>query len=231
MKGRTFKDKLDCAIEGIGEAVGTQLSLRLEIYGALILTAIAIFLPLTRFEWAALILTEGFVLTAEMINTAVEILSDAINPHFDPEIRRVKDVLAGAVLLSLAIGLSTVWLIFSPYLEPLFRSVLAHVQTANIIFPLVLILLALALILPVRKYSSLSYRAGLPSGYSALGFGGAAIINLLTKNLLIGAGALILAFLIAQSRVVARIYGWWEVLLGGLIGIGFAILIMQVLGR
>lgn len=55
---------------------------------------------LTRGEMACLCLTIGFVMAAEAMNTAVEKLCDFTQKHLNPRIRVVKDVAAGAVLLS-----------------------------------------------------------------------------------------------------------------------------------
>lgn len=46
-----------------------------------------------------LLLTSGGVLTAELINTAVEKLVDHLHPDQHPVLKIVKDTLAGAVLV------------------------------------------------------------------------------------------------------------------------------------
>jgi diacylglycerol kinase len=60
-------------------------------------------------EWAILILTTGFVIGAEMVNTAIEAAMDHAAPDFHPQVKVVKDVAAGAVLVAaitaVAVGL------------------------------------------------------------------------------------------------------------------------------
>lgn len=50
-------------------------------------------------EWIAVIFAIGLVLTAEAINSAIERLSDVVQPEKDDRIRDVKDICAGAVLI------------------------------------------------------------------------------------------------------------------------------------
>ena len=50
-------------------------------------------------EWIAVIFAIGLVLAAEAINSAIERLSDVVQPEKDDRIRDVKDISAGAVLI------------------------------------------------------------------------------------------------------------------------------------
>ncbi len=71
------------------------------------------FYELPRGEWAALLLTCGAVLSLEAANTAVERLCDKVSPEKDPKIGAVKDIAAGAVLISAiiaaAVGVCLFW--------------------------------------------------------------------------------------------------------------------------
>jgi diacylglycerol kinase (ATP) len=50
-------------------------------------------------EWIAVFFAIGLVLAAEAINSAIERLSDVVQPEKDDRIRDVKDISAGAVLI------------------------------------------------------------------------------------------------------------------------------------
>ena len=54
---------------------------------------------LARGEWAALLLASAFVLVAEAVNTAMEVLVDLASPGQHPLAGKAKDIAAGAVLL------------------------------------------------------------------------------------------------------------------------------------
>ena len=54
---------------------------------------------ISRMEWTAIVFAIGLVLSTEALNTAIERLSDVVQPGQDERIRRVKDLSAGAVLI------------------------------------------------------------------------------------------------------------------------------------
>ncbi len=64
------------------------------------------FYDFSRGEWAALLLTCGAVLSLEAANTAIERLCDKLSLEQDPQIGAVKDIAAGAVLISAIIAVS-----------------------------------------------------------------------------------------------------------------------------
>lgn len=71
---------------------------------------------ITRTEWLALVLAAGLVLTAEAINTAIEIDINLTSPEQHPFARDTKDVAAGAVLIASATALVIAALVFVPHL-------------------------------------------------------------------------------------------------------------------
>lgn len=56
-------------------------------------------LGLSRVEWAIILTQIGLVWAAEAINTALEKLCDVVSPGQHPQIKAVKDLSAGAVLI------------------------------------------------------------------------------------------------------------------------------------
>jgi diacylglycerol kinase (ATP) len=71
-------------------------------------------------------------------------------------------------------------------------------------------------------------RGGMPSGHSAVAFSIWTIIILVTRNPLVGLLTLIVAVLVAQSRVRQEIHSGWEVVVGSLLGILATLLCFQV---
>lgn len=100
MKGQSFRKRLGFAIDGICLAFRQENSFRFHVLAG---TGVLAVLLLTRPApawWAIGALAVGFVLAAELFNTALEILIDHLHPEQHPEIRAVKDIAAGAVLVS-----------------------------------------------------------------------------------------------------------------------------------
>ena len=91
------------AFAGLGWALRTQPNFRVH----LVLAAIAFFLGwyfrITRTEWAIITFTIVLGLTAELINTAIESMTDLITREWREEARVAKDVSAG-MMLTTAIG-------------------------------------------------------------------------------------------------------------------------------
>ncbi|MDD2526081.1 MAG: diacylglycerol kinase family protein [Bacteroidales bacterium] len=79
-----------------------------------------LFFRISIMEWIAIFLCISTVFAAEIINTAIERLTDKISPDYHPDAGIIKDLAAGAVLIcaffSVIIGL----LIFVPKIYALF---------------------------------------------------------------------------------------------------------------
>ena len=56
-------------------------------------------LNLSRTEWAIILTQIGLVWAAEAFNTALEKLCDFVSPGLHPQIKAIKDVSSGAVLI------------------------------------------------------------------------------------------------------------------------------------
>lgn len=74
------------------------------------------FLGLSGGEWLAVVLCAGLVLVAEVFNTALEYLADAVHPEADPGIRNAKDASAGAVLIAVVAAAVVGAIVFVPKL-------------------------------------------------------------------------------------------------------------------
>ena len=77
---------------------------------------LGVYCRITRLEWALLALAVAGVWTAELLNTAIEALTDLVSPAWHPLAGKAKDVAAGAVLLAALGALVVGALVFGPYL-------------------------------------------------------------------------------------------------------------------
>ena len=91
-------------------------------------------------EIALLAVTATLVLAAELLNTAVEMLTDLLHPGRGPAAAAVKDVAAGAVMLAAGVAVAVGLLLFFPRLGGV-----SHVTARSIS----LVLAALCLIILV----------------------------------------------------------------------------------
>ncbi len=81
--------------------------------GAVIL---AIILQFSLLEWTILVLTVGFVLMAELLNSAVERVSDLLKPRLDIYVKEIKDIMAATVFLAAGLSVIVGLILFLPHL-------------------------------------------------------------------------------------------------------------------
>lgn len=100
---RQFAKALSYAVEGIRHAVSTQRNLRFHLLAAVIAVLLGFIKRLEQTEWMILTLLIASVISAELMNTAIEAVVDLISPQHHPLAKVAKDAAAGAVLV-LSIG-------------------------------------------------------------------------------------------------------------------------------
>jgi diacylglycerol kinase len=88
------------AFAGIFYTLKTQRNAQIHLMIAAAIVMLGVVLHLSYTDWAILALTTGFVIAAEMLNTATEAAMDFSTTEFNPQVKIVKDVAAGAVLVS-----------------------------------------------------------------------------------------------------------------------------------
>ena len=92
------------AFSGISEAIKTQRNLRFHIVAVLYVSLTAVITNVSKTDWIAILICFALVLSSEMFNTAVEKLCDTLHPEKSEKLKFVKDVSAGAVLISAIIS-------------------------------------------------------------------------------------------------------------------------------
>ncbi len=114
MRSGSLRDSFRYAGAGLWYAWRTQRNTRIHLMVAGAAVALGVWLRLAATEWAVLTLTIGFVLVGEMLNTVAETLVDLVSPGYHPLAKVVKDVAAGAVLLTAIIAVVVGLLILGP---------------------------------------------------------------------------------------------------------------------
>jgi len=87
------------AFKGIAYATTTQINFRVELVCALIVASLGFALDISVLEWVCITLCTGLVIAAEMMNTAIEVLTDLVSPEWNEKAGHVKDIASGAVLV------------------------------------------------------------------------------------------------------------------------------------
>ena len=102
------------AFAGLWHALRTQRNARIHLLAVVAVTAMGLWLRLDASQWAVLALTVALVFFAEMLNTVVESLTDMITTEYHPLAKVVKDVSAGAVLVTAIASVVVGLLILGP---------------------------------------------------------------------------------------------------------------------
>lgn len=110
-----FFDSFRYAGQGIALALRTERNLRFHVCAAAAVSLISALLGLSRLEWAAVLGACALVITAELVNTAVERTVDlaATQPH--PLAKTAKDTAAGAVLAAAFFAVLIGLLVIGPH--------------------------------------------------------------------------------------------------------------------
>jgi diacylglycerol kinase (ATP) len=107
-KNQPFMLRLGFALRGLAHGLSRGASLKVQVAAAAAALLALIALRPAPLWWALVLSACAAVLSAELLNTAIEQLADALHPHDSAAIRIVKDCAAAAVLVAvlgaLAVG-------------------------------------------------------------------------------------------------------------------------------
>ncbi len=99
---------------GVGRALKAERTFKIQIMLASLAVILGFLFDISVFEWLALVLVIGWVLSLELLNTQLENLIDHLHPEVHPTIGRIKDLAASSVLVSALTSLVVAALIFLP---------------------------------------------------------------------------------------------------------------------
>ena len=104
------------ALEGVKQVLLTQQNAKIHAGFSIAVILLGLLLDISRWEWMVLVIVMGLVWSAEIFNTAIELITDMISPEEDPLIKVIKDISAGGVLIAAFISILVGLLLFGPLL-------------------------------------------------------------------------------------------------------------------
>lgn len=224
MRRKRPQDSFRFAGEGILHCFRTQRHMQFHFVMLVLVLLSGLLLALPARDMLILLFSISLVVATEMVNTAVEAVVDMVTPNYHPLAKLAKDVAAGAVLVASINALIAGLLIF--FGSDRIRDIRFHAQGFNPSVSVVLVVGVLVLSLTVmmsKLYTGRSnvglWHGGVVSGHSAIGFFLAMTIIFTSGNLFVDILALLMAVIIAQSRVEAGVHSVQEVVLGALVAI------------
>jgi diacylglycerol kinase len=98
---RRFVKSFAYALAGIRVTLKSEQSFRLHMVAMIVAIVMGLYLKLSVESWGFVIISVGFVLVAELFNTALERLGDeTANGQQKQMVKHAKDISAAAVLIS-----------------------------------------------------------------------------------------------------------------------------------
>jgi diacylglycerol kinase (ATP) len=227
---RQWVKSANYAINGILHAARTQRHMRYHLYASILVLLLSFLLGIGRGEFLLLVVLAIIVLSTEMVNTALEEVVNILFEKYDKRAMAIKDVAAGAVLIS-ALGAAIIgYIILFVPLKNLFQGGLeiAKNSEANIAVLALIIVLALVVILKAFFGRGMPLKGGMPSGHAAVSFAVWIAVTLISENFVVSLLVLTLAVVIAQSRLTTGVHRAWEVILGAVLGMAVMFVLFKV---
>lgn len=113
-KNKNFFIALKNAFNGIKCVLKNERNLKIQVFFAIVAIFISVFLKISLIEWAIIVLIIFMVFLTEIFNTAIENVTDMITLEYNEKAKIVKDISAGAVVLTSVASIIIGGLIFLP---------------------------------------------------------------------------------------------------------------------
>ncbi len=220
MPNRSFLQSLNEAVDGFIYVVRHERNMRVHFLFAFFVLILAIFLGVSRIEWIILCCIISIVLVAEMMNTAIEEIVDIVKTSYHPAARIVKHISAGIVLITAINALIVGYFIFSRYLVAPFQGVVGHIRYAPAHITFIALLVAIFIVVAGKAFfrRGTPFRGGPISGHAATAFALWTVVVFIQDDYFVMTICFLMALLVAQSRLRAKIHSFWEIVAGALVG-------------
>ena len=93
----SFRRSFLFAIQGFRTAIRSERNIKVMLAAGACAIVAGLVVQLDALSWAIVLLCCGVVISAELVNTAIETTIDLVSPEFHPLAGRAKDIAAAAV--------------------------------------------------------------------------------------------------------------------------------------
>ena len=217
-------ESFNFAFEGIIHVLRTQRNMRIHFAAAAAVLIAGVATGVDKVELIALLLAITFVLITEMVNTALEATIDVSTTAFDPLAKLAKDIAAGAVLIATANAVAIGYLVFARKIADPSARLIERIRDAPVNITLIALVLTVILVIAPKALTGRGtpLRGGLPSGHAAVAFAGWVAATYAVAGsphrFLVSTITLVMALLVAHTRVESGIHSTLEVTYGAVLG-------------
>lgn len=202
-KNKTFFTSFGHALDGVIRAFKTERNLRIDYVIGIFVLIGSLFFNFSQTEFACLCLTIGFVIFAEMVNSAIEYVVDLVTDKYDDRAKAAKDIAAGGVLIAAGVAVVVAYFLFVDKIYNATTAVLESILSSklHVLFTIVFAVILLAVILKGMFGKGEKVSAVYPSARVALAFALTTYVYLITRSIFVGGVAFLLSLIIAQIRI------------------------------
>lgn len=223
IKNHGFIDAWKNAFHGIIYAATTQGNIQKQLIIAVVVVIVSLFFNLNRAEFLCFLFTIILILFAEMVNTAIETVVDLYVDVYHPKAKIAKDVAAGGVVITTINAIIVAYFLFFDKLADIGLNFLRNVTKSPAHLAFSTMVITIIAILALIAYAKTNKHKGLnekfvPSGHATIAFAANTIIWLLTDHIVILMLALVMAILLAESRIAAKEHRLSEVIFSSAFG-------------
>ena len=234
-KNPTLLESFNSAFNGFLYILKNERNLKVHIVIGILVILTGLFFKISLNDFLILLLLITLVISAEVFNTAIEMILDLIEENRSSQIKVIKDISASSVLVVSTLSAVCGYLIFVKNFPSEFRNIFENIANSpwHLTFIILISVVFLTLVLKFTLKKTPTLSGGMPSLHSGIAFSIWMAISFFTfKDFpVISLLVFILAFWVAQSRVAKKIHTIEEVVIGGIIGIFFTILLFQLFWR
>lgn len=230
MKNKNLLDSFNNAVNGIIYTVKNERNMKVHIITAIIVLIASIFFNLSKIEFLIVCFTIAVVIICELFNTAVEGIVDVIVDVYHPKAKIIKDVAAGAVLVSAFISLLVGYFIFFDKFSLRIETGIHKLRQMEMYLTIAALLITIALVFVIKAFfrKGTPFKGGMPSGHAAVAFSITTSISLWTNDAKIAILCLVISLLVVQSRLEAKIHSLFELSAGAALGVLVTLLMFQI---
>jgi len=232
MKSKNLIESFNNAINGIIHALKTERNMKIHFAAAIAVLILSLLFKLTKVEFLIVCIAISIVIICELFNTAIEAIVDVIVDVYHPKARIIKDVSAGAVLLSSFLSVIVGYFVFfekvSSGIEIGIEKIRQYPMHITIIAIIITLVIVLALKALIKKGTP--FQGGMPSGHTAVAFSITTAVLLWTHDAKITILCLIVSLLLVQSRLESKIHTLLETAAGAVLGFLVTLLLFQIFG-
>ena len=119
-KNKNFISALKNALNGIIYIIKNEMNIKIELLITVIVIIAGFVFKISILEWEILILTIGFVIFAEILNSVIEKIVDFITEDYNEKAKIIKDMSAGFVTVNSLVSVIIGILMFLPKILQLY---------------------------------------------------------------------------------------------------------------